>query len=65
MKYEKEVNEVLDLIYGEYINDEDMKPYVNVLKVKLSNDIQVGIDNGYSLEIQMDLFRQLVKDLKK
>lgn len=65
MKYEKEVDEALRLIcFESWMNEDDYNNVVNDTlkeigssKQKMNDDIQKGVDNGYSVELQMELIR--------
>lgn len=69
MKYQKEVNDLLkELFYESWFDENDWNEYLNELLLAtnnslegLSNDIQTGIDNGYTLEFQLNLLRNILK----
>ena len=66
MKYEKEVIETIThavkQLHEDWMDEDDKKELLDVM-IALSCDemdmaIQVGIDNGYSLETQMNLMKR-------
>jgi len=73
MKYEKEIDELLIELFREDWMDDDEHEEVlklsferlGITKQKLSESIQVGVDNGHSVEDQFDLIRKHLKPLIK
>ena len=69
IKYEKEIDKLLkDLFYATWMDDEDYKEVIDetfkvmgITKQKLSDDIEIGVKNGYTVEQQFQLFKILVK----
>lgn len=66
MKYEKEIKEALLLIVPEEGKD-DPEQFINFILMvaglsyeKLSQDIQTGVDNGYSVEYQLNLIKKIL-----
>jgi predicted type IV restriction endonuclease len=74
MKHEKEIDELLkDLFYDEtWMDDEDYEECLELIfsltelsKQKISDDIEIGIKNGWSLEKQIRVLKeQIQKDIK-
>ena len=73
MKHEKEIDELLrSVFYEDWMSEEE---YIEVeteilattkkTKQDLSDDIEVGIENGYTVEQQMKLTKMLMGMLKK
>mgnify|MGYP000971279028 CR=1 FL=1 len=68
MKYEKEIDQFLrDIIYEDWMNDEDYNEVITETfkqlgtnKENLSDDIDIGIKNGYSIEIQFALVKRVL-----
>ena len=70
MKYEDEINEILNTFIPKksWMTDEDHKEVIEetfkrtgMSKQQLSDDIEVGIKNGYSIKEQVDLLKQVFK----
>ena len=68
MKYEEEVKEVINIMVPResWMNDEDYQEAVELtLKFtdtnlqKISDDIEEGVKNGYSVEFQLNLLKSL------
>ncbi len=69
MKHETVIDRLLkELLYDEsWMDDEDYKEVVDltfrtmgITKQKLSNDIEIGIKNGYTVEQQIDLLKRVL-----
>jgi len=68
MKYEKEIDQFLrDIIYEDWMNEEDYNEVIKetfkqlgINKEKLSDDIEIGIKNGYSIETQFALVKRVL-----
>lgn len=67
MKYETEIDNLLkELLYDEsWMDDEDYKEVIDltfktmgITKQKLSDDIEIGIKNGYTVKQQIDLLKR-------
>lgn len=66
--YEDEINSFLTERYREsWMDDSDWKTFLDILETKsgisvrsLSDDVQTGIKNGYSVQSQFDLIRTLI-----
>ena len=66
MKYEKEIDVFLrEIIYESWMDENDYNEVINETfkqlgtnKEKLSNDIEIGIKNGYSIETQFALVKR-------
>ena len=71
MKYEKEIDQLLkELIYQNWMNDSDYNEVLsdifkelNITKEKLCLDIEVGVNNGYSMDYQFKLIRNIFKTI--
>lgn len=69
MKYLIEAEKILkDLFYGNWMDEEDWKSFLIELEMKtgvtlssLSNNIENGVDNGYSLENQITIIKRSFK----
>tara|TARA_R110000796_G_C14484182_1_gene427031 strand:- start:759 stop:992 length:234 start_codon:yes stop_codon:yes gene_type:complete len=74
MKHEKEIDQLLkDLFYDEtWMDDKDHEECLELIfsltgfsKQKISDDIEIGIKNGWSLEKQIRVLKeQIQKDIK-
>ena len=72
MKYQKEIDSLVrELIYDSWMNEDDYKEVEKEcmskmpnLKEQLSKDLETGINNGHSLEYQLELSRKVLKALK-
>lgn len=72
MKYQKEVDSLIrELIYDSWMNDDDYKEVEEEflklmpnIKIQLSKYLETGINNGHSLEYQLELSREVLKALK-
>jgi hypothetical protein len=67
MKYENEINEILSIVLPKesWMTDEEHKKVieetfkqVGINKQKLSDDIEVGVKNGYTVKQQIDLLKR-------
>ena len=61
MKYAKEIEEMLDLVLGEDKDNEDFQTLIDIVRKQSVKQIETGIQNGYSVEEQMELIRKLVE----
>ena len=70
MKYETEINEILNTAFPKesWMTDEDYQEIIEetfkqmgINKQKLSDDIEVGVKNGYTVEQQIDLLKRVFK----
>lgn len=67
--YEKEINQMLIYMLREdWMTEEEWQALLTEMEVKagldlkeLSNDIQKGVDNGYSVEAQIEVLKLLFK----
>ncbi len=72
MKYQKEIDSLVrELIYHSWMDDEDYKEVEKEimvqmpnLKEQLSENLEAGINNGHSLEYQLEQSRKVLKALK-
>ena len=67
MKYENEIESVLERNFRkEWMSDEDWEMFKNLLKddgisiEKMSEEIEKGVENGVSVEVQMILINNLL-----
>jgi hypothetical protein len=69
MKHKIEIDNLLkELLHDEsWMDDEDYKEVIDltfktmgITKQKLSDDIEIGVKNGYTVEQQIDLLRQVL-----
>lgn len=69
MKYETEINQILDtvLLKESWMTDEEHQEIIeetfkqmDINKQKLSDDIEVGVKNGYTVKQQIDLLKQVL-----
>lgn len=66
MIYNVEIDNFLrEIIYEPWMSEDDYNEIItdafikmNTTKEKLSDDIQTGIDNGYSLDLQFSIIRK-------
>ena len=71
MKYEKDIDNLLkDLIYQDWMNDSDYNEVLseifkelNITKEKLCLDIEVGVNNGYSIDQQFVIIKKIFKTI--
>ena len=69
MKYLIEVEKLLkDLFFENWMDEEDWKEFLielekasGVTLTSLSNDIEIGVKNGYNLETQIAIIKQALK----
>lgn len=66
MKYKKEIDELFEeLFFEEWMTTDDYEEVVDAFnragytKQRFSDEIDVGIKNGYSIETQFELIRQI------
>ena len=69
MKHQTEIDKLLkELIYdGSWMDDEDYEEVIEltfktmgITKQKLSDDIEIGIKNGYNVEQQIELLKRVL-----
>lgn len=69
MKHETKIDNLLkELLYDEsWMDDEDYKEVIDltfktmgITKQKLSDDIEIGIKNGYTVKQQIDLLKRVL-----
>lgn len=69
MKHETEIDKLLkELLYDEsWMDDEDYKEVIDltfktmgITKRKLSDDIEIGIKNGYTIKQQINLLKRVL-----
>lgn len=67
LKYEKEIDELLRfLFYEKCMDDKDYKEiieetfrFTGITKQKLCEDLEIGVKNGFSVESQILLLKEL------
>lgn len=72
MKYEKEIDQFLiDIIYEDWMSKDDYDSIIydmfnehGITKESLSNDIEAGIKNGFTLETQFNVIKKIIKENK-
>ena len=65
MKYEKEIDQLLhDLFYDDWMRDDDYNQIIseilkeaNTSKQELSGQLEIGLENGYSIDNQIKLLK--------
>jgi hypothetical protein len=68
MKYESEIDNFLkDLFYGSWMSDEEYKEFIEITfnkvgmtKQELSVELEIGIQNGYSIEKQLQILKTYI-----
>ncbi len=69
MEYETEINEILDTVLPKesWMTDEEHKEILadtlkqmGINKKKISDDIVVGVKNGYTVKQQIDLLKRVL-----
>lgn len=65
MKYEKEIDEMLKCIDNDEQLINSSLSLMGMTKEELSEQIEIGVQNGYSVEYQCGLVRNVMGVLKK
>lgn len=69
MKYENEINEIINTVFSKesWMTDKEHQEIIEetfkqmgINKQKLSDDIEIGIKNGYTIEQQIDLLKRVL-----
>jgi len=68
--YEKEVKKLLrDLFFEFWMTEDDWEEFLieletksNISIKKLSDDIEIGVNNGYSVKKQLELVKKVLKE---
>lgn len=70
MKYKKEVEELLkELFFESWMDDDDWVEFLQETQRvggisigDISKDIETGVKNGYSIERQIEILRQILRE---
>ena len=70
VKYHQQINTMLkDIFYEDWMDEQDWAEFLEEVQSvtgigfeKLSKDIEEGVKNGYSVETQMKLIKQVLKN---
>ena len=69
MKYEKEIEEILQCSFRkEWMSDEDWQMFKDLLKdngvsiEKMSKEIEIGVENGISLDTQLMIIQNVLNE---
>ena len=69
MKYEKEIEEILQCSFRkEWMSDEDWQMFKDLLKdngisiENMSKEIEIGVENGISLEAQLMIIQKVLNE---
>jgi len=68
IKYEKEIDSFLKELFDDraLMTESEYNQFISTVdKQLISNDIEVGVKNGYSVEHQMQLFKSMITLNKK
>lgn len=70
MKYEKEINNMFEICFPKatWMTDEEydqsIKDTLSILKIDkhgISESIQIGVENGYSVDFQISIIKSILK----
>lgn len=68
MKYQKEIDEIFESFHQWWMDDWDKQmikryllEFTSTTEQDLSDKIEEGVKNGYSVEHQMELIKELIK----
>lgn len=72
MKHEASLNQIFEMLYEPWMSQED-KDYVKseflksmgVTMEQLDEDLETGVKNGFSVEIQLELIRKFIAKKRK
>ena len=66
LPYYNDIMSMFEFFFESWMGEEDKKEFIDlflqktgVTFKKLNDDIQIGVDNGYSVECQIDLCKQV------
>lgn len=72
MEYKKEIDEIFNLLRDDWMNDKDFENYKEVVieetgmtYEKISEDISVGVKNGYPAELQIQMVQTILEQMKE
>jgi hypothetical protein len=72
MKHEASLNQIFEMLYEPWMSQED-KDYVKsellksmgVTMEQLDEDLETGVKNGFSVEVQLELIRKFIAKKRK
>ena len=72
MKHEASINQIFELLYEPWMSDDD-KAYVKTQLLesmgatmeKLDEELEIGVKNGFTVEVQLHLIKQFVAKKRK
>jgi hypothetical protein len=68
MKYEKEIDNLLrEILFEDWMSEDEYNEVIfetfmqlNTSKEKLSKELEIGVKNGYSIELQFDMIKSII-----
>jgi hypothetical protein len=70
VKYEKEILKIFEEMYEDWYDEDDKKEFnrmmleaTNQTMQSMSDNIQIGVDNGYSVEEQIEIAKVVYSKL--
>lgn len=71
LKYGKDIYNAFQDLYEDWMNEEDKLLFLEMIAkvsnktlIDMNNDIEIGIKNGYPLEYQMKIIKQIIETFK-